>query len=308
LVNNVFQGICGQLSHKAIRIAFHDAIGFSTTANFGNGADGSIIKFPEERQYTSNLGFDGIVGKLKPVADQFNVSYGDIIAFSSSVALTMCPGAPRVKTFVGRPDATTPAPDFTIPSAFQPVEGILARMADAGFSPDEVVALLASHSVAAQDRVDTTVPGSPLDSTPDRFDSQIYLETLLKGTAYPGKGPHFGEVKSPLPGELRLQSDAAIARHAKTACTWQGFVGNQKLMEIKFADAMLKLSLLGQPVNDLVDCTEALPTPATLSRGTLYPAGKSFADVEQSCSTQPFPKLKTVPGPSTTVARVPPQN
>ena len=31
---------------------------------------------------------------------------------------------------------------------------ILARMAEAGFSSDEVVALLASHSIAAQDEIE----------------------------------------------------------------------------------------------------------------------------------------------------------
>ena len=34
------------------------------------------------------------------------------------------------------------------------VDKILDRFADAGFSPDEVVALLASHSIAAADHVD----------------------------------------------------------------------------------------------------------------------------------------------------------
>jgi hypothetical protein len=84
------------------------------------------------------------------------------------------------------------------------VTTILARFDDAGFGPDEVVALLASyaalvsskcagylyfhprHSIAAADTVDTSIPGTPFDSTPGYFDTQFYVETLLKGTLYPG--------------------------------------------------------------------------------------------------------------------------
>lgn len=76
-------------------------------------------------------------------------------------------------------------------------------MAEAGFSADEVVALLASHSIAAQDEIEPAIARSPFDSSPDQFDSQVYLETLLKGTAFPGDGAHQGEVESPLPGEFR---------------------------------------------------------------------------------------------------------
>lgn len=49
-------------------------------------------------------------------------------------------------------------------------------MADAGFSANEVVALLASHSVAAQDTLDKDRKGMPLDSTPGAFDTQFFLE------------------------------------------------------------------------------------------------------------------------------------
>ena len=97
-------------------------------------------------------------------------------------------------------NATVAAPDGTVPDPFNPVTDILARMAEAGFSADEVVALLASHSIAAQDSVEPAIARSPFDSTPAAFDSQVFLETLLKGTAFPGDGPHEGEVESPLPG------------------------------------------------------------------------------------------------------------
>ncbi len=59
--------------------------------------------------------------------------------------MSNCPGAPRLDVFVGRKDATQPAPDGTVPEPFDSVDSILARFADAGgFSSAEVVALLAS--------------------------------------------------------------------------------------------------------------------------------------------------------------------
>lgn len=79
--------------------------------------------------------------------------------------------------------------------------------------------------------MDPGLAAAPFDSTPFDFDTQIFLEVLLTGTGFPGTGNNVGEVMSPLPlgsgndtGELRLQSDFAIARDSRTACFWQGFV------------------------------------------------------------------------------------
>lgn len=55
-------------------------------------------------------------------------------------------------------------------------------MADAGFSPDDTVVLLASHSIGTQQTTDPTVPGAPFDSTPEVFDNQFYLEVSTCGT------------------------------------------------------------------------------------------------------------------------------
>jgi manganese peroxidase len=80
------------------------------------------------------------------------------------------------------------------------------------------------HTVAAADHVDPSIPGTPFDSTPSVFDSQFFLETQLKGTAFPGETGHQGEAKSPLAGEIRLQSDNDLARDQRTACLWQANV------------------------------------------------------------------------------------
>lgn len=63
-------------------------------------------------------------------------------------------GGPRLQFLAGRSNISMEAPDNLIPLPEDSADKILARMGDAGFSPEEVVALLASHSVAAQDHID----------------------------------------------------------------------------------------------------------------------------------------------------------
>ncbi|KZV88636.1 manganese peroxidase [Exidia glandulosa HHB12029] len=310
LINDVFEGVCGENAHSTVRIAFHDAIGFSRAGGKGGGADGSMIAFDDiELNFPANAGIDEIVEDLEPFALANGISFGDVIHFGSSVALSLCPGAPVVQTFVGRANATAPAPDGTVPDPFNPVTQILARMADAGFSSDEVIALLASHSIAAQDEIEPEIQRAPFDSTPGIFDSQVFLEVQLRGTSFPGNGSHEGQVESPMPGEFRLQSDHEFARDSRTACTWQTFALNQALMAQKFAQAMAKLSLLGQNPNQLTDCTEIIPqaAPAPL-KVAFIPAGQTHNDIEQACATQLFPStLSTQAGTTTSVARVPAQ-
>ena len=124
-----------------------------------------------------------------------------------------------IETFVGRPAATAASPPNLLPLPTDDVTSILARFNDAGISTANAIWLLASHSVAAQNLVDPAVAGSPFDSTPATFDTQFYLEVLLKGTF--GTTNANGEVEGPLDGELRLQSDFALARDSRTSCLWE---------------------------------------------------------------------------------------
>ena len=87
------------------------------------------------------------------------------VHLAAAVGTANCPGAPRLQFMFGRPPPVTPAPDLTVPEPTDSVTKILARFADAGFSPQEAVALLSSHTIAAADVVDPTIPGTPFDST-----------------------------------------------------------------------------------------------------------------------------------------------
>jgi hypothetical protein len=178
-------------------------------------------------------------------------------------------------------------------------------MGDAGLTPDEVVALLASHSIAGADDIDPTEAGLPFDSTPSVFDTQFFIETQLRGTLFPGTGGNQGEVESPLAGELRLQSDSELARDSRTACLWQANVNNQAHMASSFQSAFAKMQVLGQDVSNMVDCSEVIPVPPSFNGQAMFPAGLSSADVEQACASTPFPTLPTAPGPVTSVAPIP---
>ena len=253
-----------------------------------------MIIFPNvEPNFHANLGISDGVGALTPFLVKHNqISAGDLIQFAAAVAITNCPGAPRLEFLLGRPNATAPAPDGLVPEPQDALDKIFARMEDGGnFSPTEVVALLASHTIARSDHIDPIIQTVPFDSTPFTFDTQVFLEVLLKGTGFPGTPNNtgqfifrialiycismncVGEAESPLPsgtiadpGEMRLQSDFLIARDPRTACTWQGFVNEQAKMSGAFQAAMAKLAVIGQDPNNLIDCSAVVPIPLPASR------------------------------------------
>jgi len=73
------------------------------------------------------------------------------IQLAGALSLTLCPGAPKVKYYIGRPQPIAPAPNFIIPQPVNTTDELLAAFDAVGFSPAEFIALLASHSVAGAD-------------------------------------------------------------------------------------------------------------------------------------------------------------
>ncbi|KAK7679024.1 hypothetical protein QCA50_017968 [Cerrena zonata] len=309
LQQNLFDnGECTENAHESLRLTFHDSIAISPTKG-GGGADGSIAIFDTiEPFFHPNLGTDEIISLQKPIMAKHNISVADFIQFAGAVAISNCPGAPRLPVFLGRKDATSPAPDGLVPEPFHSVQMIVDRMveaSDGAFDAISTVWALAAHTIAAADVLDPTIPRTPFDSTPETFDTQFFLETQLRGTVFPGTGGNQGEVESPLVGEMRLQSDHNFARDDQTACEWQSFVDNQEKIHDRFIDAFSVLTVLGSDQNQLIDCSEVIPTIKPFNGRATFPAGFSNADVEQACAETPFPTLKTDAGPKTTVARVP---
>lgn len=127
------------------------------------------------------------------------------IQFAGAVAVSNCAGGPRLQFLAGRSNHSQVSPPDLVPLPEDPVDKIFARMADAGFSPNELVDLLASHTVAAQDQIDPvsacgylvdavvltprqqTIHGSPFDSTPSTFDAQFFVEVRLRRDAHTKK-------------------------------------------------------------------------------------------------------------------------
>ncbi|RPD57420.1 Mn peroxidase MNP5 [Lentinus tigrinus ALCF2SS1-7] len=313
IVTNLFHNQCAEEAHESLRLTFHDAVAFSPSAAArgqfaGGGADGSIVLFSEtETNFHANLGTDEIVALQKPMIAKHNISAADFIQFAGALALTVCPGAPRVDFLLGRKDATRAAPDGLVPEPFDTIDDILARMLDVGFQDFEVVWLLSAHTIGAADRVDPTIPRTPFDSTPGIFDTQFFIETQLRGQTFPGQSGVHGEVTSPLRGEMRLQSDHLLARDSRTACEWQSFTNDQEKFEETFPDVFNRLAVLGVDTNTLIDCSEVIPQPPPLPASVRphFPAGKTHADIEQACAETPFPSFPTDPGPATVVAPVP---
>ncbi|KAI0263989.1 heme peroxidase [Gloeopeniophorella convolvens] len=291
---NLFSHKCERSASEAVRLAFHDGVARSQALEhnqtFYGGADGSILKYADiELAYPENQPVQGIAHALIPFADKHGVGYGDLIQFAAAVALSNCPGAPRLRFLAGRMEAKAPAPPHLVPSPASPASTILERVQDAGFTPGDLVALLAAHSIGRQRTLDTSSAGTPLDSTPHVFDSQFYRDVLLPGTTYPGNGSHFGEAPSPSTAQFRIASDAALARHPTTACAWQSLAGDQLGTSQAFLGAMHKLALNGQDVASLVDCSAVIPSAHTVenrSRSVGLIPETEPSDVQDSLNCQ----------------------
>jgi hypothetical protein len=164
---------CGRDAHGAIRAPFHDCI--------NNGCDGSLI-MADECSRAENAGLSDICSKLKGWSIKYNVSAADMIQFAAATAIAVCPLGPKVQALVGRKDSSNAAPVGSVPSSKDAVSKILLAFSAKGFSADDVVALLGTHSVAVQVNDDPSQAGKSLDSTPSTYDTVFYKETK-DGTA-----------------------------------------------------------------------------------------------------------------------------
>ena len=72
--------------------------------------------------------------------------------------MSNCAGGPRLQFLAGRSNISQASPDLLVPEPSDSTDTIFARMADAGFSITDTVDLLISHTVAAQDHVDASIP------------------------------------------------------------------------------------------------------------------------------------------------------
>ncbi|KAF2820355.1 heme peroxidase, partial [Ophiobolus disseminans] len=241
-------GTCNSLARQSIRMGFHDAGTWSAKLaaagqNYG-GADGSLVMF-DELTRPENFGLETAAGLTHQLYKKYNVTMADLIQYMAKHAVVSCPLGPRVRTYVGRKDATRAAPDGLLPSVHAPANELITLFADKTISAHEVTALMGAHSTSTQKTVDGSKSGYPQDTTPGVWDINYYNETL---EAYEDECI------------LKFESDIKLSQHSAMSSVWQKFVGDQHHWNEDYARAYLRLFFLGvNNINALKECTLTLP-------------------------------------------------
>lgn len=83
----------------------------------------------------------------------------------TDAAIVLCPGGPRVRTFIGRKDSTNSAKPGGLPNVFDAAANLVDLFAKKGISQAELAALMGAHSTSTQRFVDPSQAGKSQDST-----------------------------------------------------------------------------------------------------------------------------------------------
>lgn len=217
--------VCSDDARAAIRLAFHDC--------FSGGCDGSMI-LAQEYNRAENAGLASFAQKLAPLADQYGVGTADLIQFAGAQAIATCPLGPRVAVKVGRQDSDTPSEEGQLPSSTASADTLISQFAAKGFSAFDLGALVGAHSTAKQFFAKPEQAGQSLDSTPGTWDTKFYSQTTL-GTA-----------------PVSLDSDVNLSKDPRTSWT---LFNAQGVWAGAFVSAFNKMSVLGNDVGSLTDCT-----------------------------------------------------
>ena len=103
--------------------------------------------------------------------------------FAGALGASNCPGAPRLDFFLGRKDATKPAPDGLVPEPFDLLDDIFARLKDASNGEfDEILTvwLLTAHTIAAAPAIEEPWPNLAI---------QAFVAASTTGTASTAAAP-----------------------------------------------------------------------------------------------------------------------
>ncbi|KAI3540422.1 versatile peroxidase VPL1 [Colletotrichum tamarilloi] len=243
---------CNDLARASIRAIFHDCGSWDTSQGLNGGCDGSLIVGvnPDvELNRSENRGLQKIAGVLQGLATKYNTTVADMIVFAGNAAIFLCPGGPKVKTFIGRADSTTSAKDGGLPDVFASADVLVALFQKKGLDAEALAALLGAHSTSTQNFVDTTKANASQDSTPGKWDVSYYKETYdfaTKGTAAPGV------FVFPSDSKISTSTSGDIGKK------FQGFIGQQNKWSSSFTNAMEKMALFGNDKNNLADCTDSI--------------------------------------------------
>lgn len=232
--------------------AFHDCGTWNISQGPSGGCDGSLILAREAYDRPENNGLQDISNKLTNLQSKYpSIGIADLIQVAASVATVVCPGGPRVPTYVGRIDSSIPNPDGFLPDAHATAAILYKLFQDKGFDAVDLAALLGAHSTAKAFHQPDIPVGGAQDDTPGIWDVHYYQDTL-----------------TPPNDVFPFQSDKNLAAHPIVGKAFKGFVGNQGKWNGKYADAMGRLALLGVPggTTTLTDCTEVIPRGTNAKR------------------------------------------
>ncbi|KAF2752122.1 class II peroxidase [Sporormia fimetaria CBS 119925] len=239
-------GQCNDNARAAIRMGFHDAGSWDKSSSHG-GADGSLLMVFGEENRPENNGLQGIRLLLRGVKQKFGVGYADLAQYAHNHATITCPKGPRVRTFVGRKDATKANPTGLLPDVHDSADNLIALFKNKGFSAHDLAALVGAHASAKQRFVEPAKAGFPLDTTPGIWDVEFYNDTLQE---------------PPNPNVFVLPSDKVLSKHPEIKDEWLAFVGDQPHWNEDYAKAYVRMSLTGVSTLNLLsltDCTRTLP-------------------------------------------------
>jgi len=241
-------GVCNDDARAAIRMIFHDCGAWDTSLGFTNGCDGSL-QFELTRG--ENGGLTPITLKAVALAAQYKVGVADMINFMGNHAIVTCPGGPRVKTLIGRKDATAAGVGGRLPDVNAPADDLFKLFQAKGYNAVDLAAILGAHSTSKQFGVDASRAGQAQDTTPGTWDVKYYSDTTA----------------NPSPKDVFVfPSDKKLAVHPAVGKEFKGFVGNQGKWSGKFADAMARMALFGNNPSGMADCTNSLPSSTNIKR------------------------------------------
>jgi catalase (peroxidase I) len=198
-----------------------------------------------------NNGLQSIRTLLRSVQVKYRVGYADLAQYAHNHATISCPKGPRVRTFVGRTDATQAAPTGLLPDVHDSADNLIQLFAKKGLSAHDLAALVGAHATARQRFVDTSpvAVNKPLDTTVGVWDVEFYNDTLNNAAGSRASQKVFV-----------LPSDKVLSTHPKINDEWKAYVGNQPHWNEDYGKAYIRMSLSGVTnLRDLVDCTRTLP-------------------------------------------------
>ncbi|TDZ61518.1 Manganese peroxidase H4 [Colletotrichum trifolii] len=224
-LKGLFEG-CTAEARQAIRAAFHDC--------FPAACDGSLILANEYLDREENVQIQPICDTLGQKAIDYNVGTADIIQAAASFAVAAC-GGPKTFLFVGRKDSKVPNPEGVLPTQDSDAASQISAFRKKGFTATDLVALIGAHSAGK------SIQELAFDSSPEKLDSTVFYPETVEETA-----------------PTSLGSDFALSNATETKNIWKGFGKSQTRWSSAFKLAMAKMSIMGNDLGKLADCSKLI--------------------------------------------------